>query len=158
MLLKSMSGCRGVGCRVWGVGMSGDFWADMATPVAAPETAPKPPRQTRAGARQPAVPFADAWLVFRLGDDGGVEDLRVATGSHLNRLPKGEPRDWTNDIQLAAFGPTPKDAWREFCAVWAIEPQHRPAALREVARVEGLDWLALAAERYAAAMGLEGAA
>lgn len=127
-----------------------DFWAEMATPAEAP---PKPPRQTRAGgARQPAVAFQDAWLVFRVGDDGGVEDLRVATGSHLNRLPKGEPRDWTNDIQLAAFGPTPKDAWREFCLTWGIEPKHRPAAMREAARIEGLDWLALAADRYAEAV------
>lgn len=138
-----------------------DFWSDLATPVteavATPEP-PKPRRQTR-GAGWPAdlgtIPLADAWLLFRVGDDGLAEDVRVARGSHLNRLRNGEARDWDRDIALHAF--TPDDVvpalradmtWRAFLSAWQIAPEALAAAMREAARIEGLEWLYGQAERY----------
>lgn len=131
-----------------------DFWSDLTAPSAPPEPAatPSPPAR-RTATREPrdlgSIPLADAWLIFRAADDGRADDVRVARGSHLNRLRPDEPRDWTHDVQLVAFAPADqpvaeikaRDAWQGFLRAWPIDPAHLAAAMREAARVEGLEWL-----------------
>lgn len=122
-----------------------DFWSDLATPEPVTRATAKPLRVPK----PKPIPFQDAWLIFRVNDDGEVEDLRVAEGSHLNRWRAGEPRDWSHDLRLAEFGATPQAAWQEFCLRWRhwLPPQLADA-MRAASRIEGLEWLAGQAEIY----------
>lgn len=135
--------------------MSGEIdWlgggGEVATVATVPAlvAAPPPPTRRRA-APKGAIPFPDAWLLFRVADDGRAEDVRAVAGSHLNRLQAGEARDWSHDIHLAAFGPEDqpvrdmeaRDAWQGFLRAWPVDPQHLAEAMRQVSQVEGLEWL-----------------
>jgi hypothetical protein len=125
--------------------------ADPAPAASQPIPRPRAPK-----AKQ--IPFADAWLLFAVGEDGAVEGLQVTRGSHLNRLKPDAPRDWTFDIHFAAFGPDPQTAWREFCLRWHINNDQRGDAMRAVAAVEGCEWLAGQADHWDYAIGKEKAA
>ena len=113
------------------------------------------------------IPAADAYLIFRATDGDGsggadyAEDFRVVRGRDVNGVVRrGEPRDWTHDIPLlrASMAPEPwmggdprtepHAAWRVFCREWrGIGVSH----LREIAKVEGMEWAAEMAARQEAA-------
>lgn len=120
-----------------------DWWTDLAAPDPPPATAQPTRRRAPAKPRAATIPFADAWILFRLTDDGEATDLRVTRGSLLNRLPPGQPRDWTHEIGLAAYAPgDPAAAWREWCRLWRMSATERGGLMDDLAAVEGLEWLA----------------
>ncbi len=160
MCLYTRPGCPGLA----GISAMSDIDWLADEPAAPSAPTPRAPKPDRPPPPYPAplgtISPVDAWLVFRTVQDApedgggwGVEHLRVAKGAALNRLKPGEPKDWTHDVPLLRDGENADHAWRRFCREWEFTtPQELAAAMREVARIAGLEWCAAQADRYEEAL------